>query len=130
MLNLHTQHLVLKILNPEDILVIRTELGQTVENCGLASILKSKHTNYNKISVVSQEIRYSVTKNVILVNELEWLLQFGDLLSTAGVSPDDGLADCGGLGPLAVLSLFEDDVRYVRTIRTILRRGDIAFHKS
>ena len=61
---------------------------------------------------------------MILVNELEWLLQFGDLLSTAGVSPDDGLADCGGLGPLGVLSLFEDDVRYVRTVRTILRWGD------
>ena len=88
---------MLKILNPEDILVIWTELRQAIENCRLASILKSKHANYNKVRVVCQEIRYSVTKNVIFVNELERLLQFGDLLSTAGVSSDDGLAYCWGL---------------------------------
>ena len=41
-----------KILNPEDILVVRAELGQAIQNGGLAGILKPKHTNYNKVSVV------------------------------------------------------------------------------
>ena len=69
---------------------------------------------------------------MILVNKLERLIQFPDLLGTAGVSPDDGLADGWRLGPLDVVSvpLLENYVGNVRTIRAILGGGDLSFDKS
>ena len=121
-----------KILYPEHIFVIRTELGQTIQNCGLSRILKSKHSNDNKVRVVGEEVWYSVAENVILVNKLERLIQFPDLLGTAGVSPDDGLADGWRLGPLDVVSvpLLENYVGNVRTIGAILGGGDLSFDES
>ena len=64
------QHLMLEILDSEDLLGLRlAELGQVVEDGGLAGVLETKHPDHQEVSVVSEVVSDTITETVILINQ-------------------------------------------------------------
>ena len=73
---LFTEHLMFVVLHPEEILLALAELGETVEDGGLAGVLEPDHANHEEVRVVREIVRDAVTEHVSLVNKLYCLSQF------------------------------------------------------
>ena len=69
------------VLDTEHILLSLAQLGQTIEDGGLARVLESKHSDDQEVCVVSQVFSNAIAETMILVNQLQSLLQLG--LSTS-----------------------------------------------
>ena len=64
------------VLDPEEILLALAELGETVEDGGLAGVLEPDHAHHEEVRVVREIVRDAVAEHVSLVNKLYCLSQF------------------------------------------------------
>ena len=71
-----TEHLMFVVLHPEEILLALAELGETVEDGGLAGVLEPDHADHEEVRVVREIVRDAVAEHVSLVNKLYCLSQF------------------------------------------------------
>ena len=95
------QHLMLIILNTKHVLLSLAQLGQAVENCGFARVLKSKDSDDEEVCVVSQVISDAIAETMILVHQLESLPQLGqNSLVTNRVSSQTRFGCSRGFRPL------------------------------
>ena len=63
-------------LHSEEVIIIFTQLCQTVQDRGFSGVLKSYDANDEEVRVISEKFRNTVAKYMILVNKFKCLSQF------------------------------------------------------
>ena len=88
-----SQHLVLKTLHSEDVLLLWAELCKGIDDGGFPSILEAKHSDDNEVSVIGHKLIDAITEDMILIHKLDSLSQLGDSFVTHRISSVDYFGD-------------------------------------